>query len=73
MINVTVDQVERYLRNVRYPARKKEIIEQARKEEASEEILALLRELRGENYRSRVEVNRELNSIIQKQLEIGPR
>ncbi len=72
-MKVNVNEIEYYLRNVRYPARKKEIVEQARKEGAPEEILAVLRELRVENYPSRAEVGRELNSIIQKQLEIGPR
>ncbi len=73
MSEINIDEIETFLRDVRYPARKPDLIKEARQRGARQEILTLLEELPVQTFSSQTEVNRILNGIIQTRKETGPR
>lgn len=56
-------QVQKYLKGVNYPVKKAQIVENARKQGADEEILSALKKLPDQEYNSPVAVSKAIGQI----------
>lgn len=73
MENITIDEIQDYLDDIRYPASRMSVINAARQRNAPSDVIAMLKELPDMSYDSYAEVSRRLNEIILEQRRIGPR
>lgn len=63
MANVNPVQVEKYLNNVNYPASKQALVDTARKEGASQNVIETLQKMPGQKFNSPVDVSEAIGKI----------
>jgi hypothetical protein len=59
-------QVEKFLKNVDYPATKQELVDTAKKEGADENVIWTLEHLEGNNFNGPVGISRAIGKLKQK-------
>ena len=63
MANFNPLQVEQYLKDLKYPAKKKDIIDKATRNEADQRVIEALKRLAGEVYESPTEMRRAVATV----------
>jgi hypothetical protein len=61
MADVNPDQIPKYLKDLRYPANKKDIIDKATRSEADQRVIEALQRLANEIYESPAEIKRAVS------------
>ncbi len=56
-------QIRKFLKDVEYPVKKQDLIEQAKKNNASNEVLQDLNRIPDKEYTSAIDIDREFESI----------
>lgn len=62
--SVSVAQVQRYLRGMDYPAGKKEVVNQAQKNNAPGDVLDILRRIKDREFHSAADVSKALGEVM---------
>jgi hypothetical protein len=63
MANFNPVQVEQYLKDLKYPAKKKDIIDKATRSEADQRVIEALKKLAQEVYESPTEIRRAVATV----------
>ena len=63
MANFNPVQVEKYLKDLKYPAKKKDIIDKATRSEADQRVIEALKKLAQEVYESPTEIRRAVATV----------
>ena len=66
MAQVTPIEVEKHLKDVKYPTNKQELVTHAQQQGASQNVLEVLKEMREEQFNSPVDVSKAISEIKHK-------